>query len=134
MLIRSLIWCIDSNLHVRIYHIVDCAEIFEFDATCDPPSRLEVAVYDFDGPFDEATPIGQSEVNFVKSKLSDLSDIWIPLQGMSSQASQPKLHLRIFLDNTRGNELVMEYLRKMGKEVGKKVRNCTVPYIGLVWS
>jgi len=131
MLIWSLIWCIDINLHIRIYDIVDRAEIFEFDATCDPPSRLEVAVYDFDGPFDEATPLGQSEVNFVKSNSSELADLWIPLQGKSAQASQSKLHLRIFLDNTRGNELVMDYLRKMGKEVGKTVRNCIVPYIGL---
>lgn len=29
------------------------AEIFEFDAMDDPPSVLDVVVYDFDGPFDE---------------------------------------------------------------------------------
>ncbi|ONK82007.1 uncharacterized protein A4U43_C01F35170 [Asparagus officinalis] len=96
-------------------------EVFEFDATCDPPSRMEVTVYDFDGPFDEAIPLGYSEVNFVKSNLSDLANVWVPLQGKCIQASKCELHLRIFLDNTRGNEVVIEYLTKMGREVGKKI-------------
>jgi hypothetical protein len=87
----------------------------------DPPSVLDVDVYDFDGPFDEAMSLGHTEINFVKSNLSDLADVWVPLQGKLAQACQSKLHLRIFLNNTRGSNVVKEYLSKMEKEVGKKV-------------
>ncbi|KAJ6912198.1 hypothetical protein NC651_014776 [Populus alba x Populus x berolinensis] len=96
-------------------------EIFEFDAMDDPPSVLDVEVYDFDGPFNEAMSLGHTEINFVKSNLSDLADVWIPLQGKLAQACQSKLHLRIFLNNTRGSNVVKEYLSKMEKEVGKKI-------------
>ncbi|OVA08280.1 C2 calcium-dependent membrane targeting [Macleaya cordata] len=96
-------------------------EIFEFDAMDEPPSMLDVEVFDFDGPFTEATCLGHAEINFLKSNLSDLADIWIPLKGKSAQACQAKLHLRIFLNNTRGSNVVKEYLAKMEKEVGKKI-------------
>ncbi|KAL3521797.1 hypothetical protein ACH5RR_014631 [Cinchona calisaya] len=97
-------------------------EIFEFDAMDEPPSVLEVEAFDFDGPFDEATSLGHSEINFLKTNISDLSDIWVPLQGKLAQACQSKLHLRIFLNNTRGSNVVKDYLSKMEKEVGKKIR------------
>ena len=100
---------------------MDVAEIFEFDAMDDPPSVLDVDVYDFDGPFNEAMTLGHTEINFVKSNLSDLADVWVPLHGKLAQACQSKLHLRIFLNNTRGSNVVKEYLSKMEKEVGKKV-------------
>lgn len=96
-------------------------EIFEFDAMDEPPSVLEVEVFDFDGPFDEATSLGHAEINFLKANISELADIWIPLQGKLAQAWQSKLHLRIFLDNTHGGNAVQEYLAKMEKEVGKKI-------------
>ncbi|KHG07899.1 hypothetical protein F383_03817 [Gossypium arboreum] len=96
-------------------------EIFEFDAMEEPPSVLDIEVFDFDGLFDEATSLGQAEINFLKSNISDLADVWIPLQGKQAQACQSKLHLRIFLDNTRGGHVVKEYLSKMEKEVGKKI-------------
>ncbi|KAJ7967858.1 C2 and GRAM domain-containing protein [Quillaja saponaria] len=96
-------------------------EIFEFDAMDEPPSVLDVEVYDFDGPFDEATSLGHAEINFLKSNISDLADIWVPLEGKLALACQSKLHLRIFLDNTRGGNVVQEYLSKMEKEVGKKI-------------
>ncbi|CAM0946268.1 unnamed protein product [Alopecurus aequalis] len=95
-------------------------EIFEFDAMDDPPSRLDVVVHNSDGPVDETT-IGRTEINFVKNNLSDLDDMWLPLDGRFAQGSEPKLHLRIFLNNSRGTEVVMNYLDKMGKEVGKKM-------------
>ncbi|PNT66112.1 hypothetical protein BRADI_3g07360v3 [Brachypodium distachyon] len=95
-------------------------EIFEFDAMDDPPSRLDVVVHDSDGPSDETT-IGRTEVNFVKNNLTDLGDMWLPLDGRFAQGSEPKLHVRIFLNNSRGTEVVMNYLEKMGKEVGKKM-------------
>lgn len=94
-------------------------EVFEFDAMDDPPSRMDIAIYDSSGQ----CIIGHAEVNFLKNNLSDLTDIWLPLDGKCDQASHPKLHLRIFLNNSRGTEVVMNYLSKMGKEVGKKVRN-----------
>uniref|UniRef100_A0A5B7ALW6 C2 and GRAM domain-containing protein n=1 Tax=Davidia involucrata TaxID=16924 RepID=A0A5B7ALW6_DAVIN len=97
-------------------------EIFEFDAMDEPPSMLDVEVYDFDGPFDEATSLGHAEINFVKTNISDLADVMVPLQGKLAQACQSKLHLRIFLNNTRGGNVVKEYLTKMEKEVGKKIR------------
>lgn len=105
------------------FHILDPQwnEIFEFDAMDDPPSVLYVDVYDFDGPFEEPASLGHAEVNFVKSNLSELADIWIPLQGTLAQACQSKLHLRIFLNNTQGTAVVTEYLTKMEKEVGKKI-------------
>ncbi|CAN6220845.1 unnamed protein product [Urochloa humidicola] len=92
-------------------------EVFEFDAMDDPPSRMDIAIYDSSGP----CIIGHTEVNFLKNNLSDLTDIWLPLDGKCDQASNPKLHLRIFLNNSRGTEVVMNYLAKMGKEVGKKI-------------
>ncbi|CDP04547.1 unnamed protein product [Coffea canephora] len=97
-------------------------EIFEFDAMDEPPSVLEVEIFDFDGPFDEATSLGHTEINFLKSNISDLSDVWVPLQGKLAQACQSKLHLRIFLNNTRGTNVVKDFLSKMEKEVGKKIR------------
>ncbi|KAG7012672.1 C2 and GRAM domain-containing protein, partial [Cucurbita argyrosperma subsp. argyrosperma] len=98
-------------------------EIFEFDAMNEPPSVLGVEVYDFDGPFDEAASLGYAEINFLRTSISDLADIWVPLQGKLAQTCQSKLHLRIFLDNTRGSNVnvVKEYLSKMEKEVGKKI-------------
>jgi len=57
----------------------------------------------------------------IATPLTDLGDVWIPLQGKLAQACQSKLHLRIFLNNTRGSNIVKEYLTKMEKEVGKKV-------------
>ena len=89
----------------------------------EPPSVMEVEVLDFDGPFDEATSLGHAEINFVKTNLADLADVWIPLHGKLAQACQSKLHLRIFLNNTRGNHVVTEYINKMEKEVGKKVND-----------
>lgn len=82
---------------------------------------LDIDVYDFDGPFDEPTSLGHAEINFVKSNLSELADVVVPLQGKLAQACQSKLHLRIFLNDTRGSDVVKEYLSKMEKEVGKKV-------------
>lgn len=96
-------------------------EIFEFDAMDEPPSVLDVGVYNFDGPFDESASLGYVEINFVKTNISDLADVWLPLHGKLAQACQSKLHLRIFLDNTRGGSSVKEYLTKMEKEVGKKI-------------
>ncbi|XP_074295148.1 C2 and GRAM domain-containing protein At1g03370-like [Silene latifolia] len=97
------------------------SEIFEFDAMDDPPSVLEVEVFDFDGPFDEATSLGHAEINFLKANISELSDIWVPLQGKLAQAWQSKLRLRIFLDNSRGGNAVGEYLAKMEEKVGKRI-------------
>nr|GMD42526.1 C2 and GRAM domain-containing protein At1g03370 [Ipomoea batatas] len=97
-------------------------EIFEFDAMEEPPSLLNVEVFYFDGPFHEATSIGHAEINFIKTKISDLSEIWITLQGKLALACQSKLHLRIFLNNTKGSNAAKDYLSKMEKEIGKKIK------------
>ncbi|XP_019183991.1 PREDICTED: C2 and GRAM domain-containing protein At1g03370-like isoform X2 [Ipomoea nil] len=97
-------------------------EIFEFDAMEEPPSLLNVEVFYFDGPSHEAASIGHAEINFIKTKLSDLSDIWITLQGKLALACQSKLHLRIFLNNTKGSNVAKDYLSKMEKEIGKKIK------------
>ncbi|KAL5544117.1 hypothetical protein UlMin_007901 [Ulmus minor] len=96
-------------------------EILEFDAMEEPPAVLDVEVYDFDGPFDQAVSLGHAEINFLKHSATELADLWIPLEGKLAQSSQSKLHLRIFVDNNNGVETIREYLSKMGKEVGKKL-------------
>ncbi|XP_041027805.1 C2 and GRAM domain-containing protein At1g03370-like isoform X1 [Juglans microcarpa x Juglans regia] len=96
-------------------------EIFEFDAMDELPSVLDVEVYNFDGSFDEIASLGHAEINFLKYNKSDLADLWIPLQGKLAQACRSKLHLRVFLDNSRGGNVVREYLSKMEKKVGKKM-------------
>ncbi|KAG2684549.1 hypothetical protein I3760_10G082200 [Carya illinoinensis] len=95
-------------------------EIFEFDAMDELPSVLDVKVYDFDGPFDEITSLGHAEINFLKYNKSDLADLWIPLQGKLAQACRSKLHLRVFLDNSKGGNVVREYLSKMEKEMNAR--------------
>ncbi|KAG6387535.1 hypothetical protein SASPL_152727 [Salvia splendens] len=97
-------------------------EILEFDAMNEPPSRLDVEVFDFDGPFVEPSSLGHAEINFLKTSVSDLSDVWIPLQGKLSQACQSKIHLRIFLNSTKATNSFQEYIAKVEKEVGKKIR------------
>ncbi|KAI4311851.1 hypothetical protein MLD38_036714 [Melastoma candidum] len=96
-------------------------EILEFDAMEDPPSVLDVDVFYFNGSFAEATSLGHAEINFVRTNIADLADFWVPLCGKLAQAFQSKLHLRIFLKNTRGKNVDRDYLSKMEKEVGKKI-------------
>jgi hypothetical protein len=44
------------------------------------------------------------------------------LQGKLAQTCKSRLHLRVFLENTKVPETTMrEYMSKMEKEVGKKV-------------
>ncbi|KDP31032.1 hypothetical protein JCGZ_11408 [Jatropha curcas] len=96
-------------------------DILEFDAMEEPPSVLDVEVFDFDGPFDQATSLGHAEINFLKHSSTELADMWISLEGKLAQSFQSKLHLRIFLDNNNGVQTIKEYLTKMEKEVGKKL-------------
>ncbi|KAJ8772275.1 hypothetical protein K2173_027452 [Erythroxylum novogranatense] len=77
--------------------------------------------FDFDGPFDRATSLGHAEVNFLKHTSTELADMWVSLEGKLALSSQSKLHLRIFLDNSKGIDTIREYLTKMEKEVGKKL-------------
>ncbi|KAH9626909.1 hypothetical protein KSS87_014970 [Heliosperma pusillum] len=96
-------------------------EVLEFDASDELPSVLDVEVFDFDGPFDQALSLGHAEVNFVKHAATELADMWIPLQGKLAVSSQSKLHVRIFVENKKGVETIKDYLTKMEKEVGKKL-------------
>lgn len=88
----------------------------------EPPSVLDVEVFHFDGPFDQDVSLGHAEINFLKHTSTELADMWLLLEGKLAQSSQSKLHLRIFLDNNKGVQTIKEYLGKMEKEVGKKVR------------
>ncbi|XP_073124077.1 C2 and GRAM domain-containing protein At5g50170 isoform X1 [Henckelia pumila] len=97
-------------------------EILEFDLVEDPPSVLNVEVFDFDGPFDQVFSLGHAEINFLKHTSAELADLWIPLNGKLAQSAQSKLHLRIFLYNNNGVETIADYLAKMEKEVGKKLK------------
>lgn len=96
-------------------------DILEFDAMEEPPSVLDVEVFDFDGPFDQATSLGHAEINFLKHTSTELADMWVFLEGKLAQSAQSKVHLRIFLENNNGVETIKEYLTKMEKEVGKKL-------------
>ena len=97
----------------------------------EPPSVLDVEVFDFDGPFDQDVSLGHAEINFLKHTSTELADMWVLLEGKLAKSAQSKLHLRIFLDNNKGVETIKEYLEKMEKEVGKKAstRNltCSLP-------
>ncbi|XP_042500360.1 C2 and GRAM domain-containing protein At5g50170 isoform X2 [Macadamia integrifolia] len=96
-------------------------EILEFDAMEEPPSVLDVEVFDFDGPFDPSASLGHAEINFLRHTSAELADMWVSLDGKLAQASQSKLHVRIFLENNKGVETIKDYLTKMEKEVGKKL-------------
>ncbi|XP_068306003.1 C2 and GRAM domain-containing protein At5g50170 [Pyrus communis] len=96
-------------------------DILEFGAMEEPPSVLDVEVFDFDGPFDRATSLGHAEINFLKHSATELADLWVSLDGKLAQSSQSKLHVRIFLDNNKGAETIRDYMTKMEKEVGKKL-------------
>ncbi|VVB15527.1 unnamed protein product [Arabis nemorensis] len=96
-------------------------EVIEFDAMEEPPSVLDVEVFDFDGPFDQGASLGHAEINFLKHTADELADLCVPLVGHHAQASQSKLQLRIFLENKNGVETMKDYLSKVEKEVGKKL-------------
>lgn len=96
-------------------------EILEFDTLEELPSVLDVEVFDFDGPFDQAASLGHAEINFLKHTASELADLWVPLQGKHAVSTQAKVHLRIFVENKNGVETIKDYLTKMEKEVGKKL-------------
>ncbi|KAL3687800.1 hypothetical protein R1sor_014109 [Riccia sorocarpa] len=92
-------------------------EVYEFDATEDPPSTLDVEVFDYDGPFSQAESLGHASINFLKTTEGDLADIWLPLVGKMAQVHGCKLHLRILLTNTKdGDSVKQEYI---GKVMGK---------------
>jgi len=107
--------------HSKVSYRWNFAEIFEFDATEDPPATLDVEVFDYDGPFSEPETLGHAEINFVRTGLSDLSDVWIPLDGKIARAHGSKLHLRVFLSNTRDSDALPDYLERVEREVGLKV-------------
>ncbi|KAE9608533.1 putative C2 domain, GRAM domain, VASt domain-containing protein [Lupinus albus] len=92
-----------------------------FDAMEEPPSVLGVEVFDFDGPFDQDVSLGYAEINFLKHSPIELADMWVLLEGKLAQSAQSKLHLRIFLDNNKGDEIIKDYLERKEKEVGKKL-------------
>lgn len=95
--------------------------MFEFDATEDPPSTMDIEVFDYDGPFSEPEILGHAEINFLRKSIGDLSDFWIPLDGKTARANGSKLHLRVFLSNTGDCNALPNYLERVEREVGLKV-------------
>ncbi|KAG0620711.1 hypothetical protein M758_4G237500 [Ceratodon purpureus] len=97
-------------------------EIFEFNPTEDPPSTMGVEVFHYDGPFSEAESLGHAEINFLKQSPGQLADCWLPLDGKGTQANGSELHLRVYLTNTRDDDALPEYVERIEREVGIKVR------------
>lgn len=113
-------YCLVDN-HLTLPKFCNLAEIFEFNATDDPPTRMDVEVFDYDGPFSAAESLGHAEINFLRQSPGDLSDIWLSLNGKSARANGSKLHLRVYLTNTRDADALPEYLERVEREVGLKV-------------
>ncbi len=97
------------------------AEIFEFNATEDLPSTMDVEVFDYDGPFSEAESLGHAEVNFLKQGPGELADFWISLSGKSALAHGSRLHIRVNLFNTQETDGLPGYIERVEREVGAKV-------------
>uniref|UniRef100_A0A251URH1 Putative C2 domain-containing protein n=1 Tax=Helianthus annuus TaxID=4232 RepID=A0A251URH1_HELAN len=51
-------------------------EVLEFDAAEEPPSLLDVEVFDFDGPFGQAASLGHAEIRFLRHTTEELADMW----------------------------------------------------------
>ncbi|KAH9308298.1 hypothetical protein KI387_036209, partial [Taxus chinensis] len=96
-------------------------EVLEFDATEDAPSTMDIEIFDFEGPFSEAESLGHGEINFLKQSSEELADLWVQLEGKHARLHGSKLHLRIFLTNTKDSDLVTHYIQKVEKKVGKKI-------------
>lgn len=82
---------------------------------------MDVEVFNYDGPFSDAESLGHAEMNFLKQSPDDLADIWLSLSGKNSRESGSRLHLRVFLTNTKESDALPEYLERVEKEVGTKV-------------
>ncbi|KAI5059333.1 hypothetical protein GOP47_0025652 [Adiantum capillus-veneris] len=96
-------------------------EKFEFDATEEAPSTMNVEVFNFEGPFTEAGSVGHAEINFLKQTPEELADLWVPLEGKDALAAGSKIHLRIVLMNTKESDSAGQYIEKVEKEVGRKI-------------
>eukprot|EP00850_Spirogloea_muscicola_P005882 SM000027S09663 [mRNA] locus=s27:621504:627334:+ [translate_table: standard] len=95
-------------------------EILEFDAMDDAPSTLSLEVFDYEGPFAQAESLGRAEVNFLKLSAEALGDLWLPLEGRRAKAAGSKIHLRLFLTNTRDGELLQPLMQRVEKEIVKR--------------
>lgn len=98
------------------------AEIFEFDATEDPPSTMDVEIFDYEGPLSEPELLGHAQINFLKMTPDQLADLWLPLNGKKAKTAGSRLHLRVYLTNTKENDVRPEYLEKVEKEAKTKVK------------
>lgn len=79
-------------------------------------------MFDYDGPFSDAESLGHAEINFLKQSPNNLSDFWVSLSGKNARTHGSKLHLRVFLTNTKESDALPEYLERVEKEVGTKVQ------------
>ncbi|KAH7306526.1 hypothetical protein KP509_22G016900 [Ceratopteris richardii] len=96
-------------------------ERFEFDATEELPSTMNVEVFNFEGPFTEAESVGHAEINFLKQSPEQLADLWVPLEGKDAVSAGSKIHLRIVLTSTKETDSAGTYIKRVEKEVGRKI-------------
>ncbi|KAK4778861.1 hypothetical protein SAY86_006389 [Trapa natans] len=86
----------------------------------EPPSVLDVEVFDFDGPFNQATSLEHAEINFLKHTDTELADMWVFLEGKLIQSSQSKLHLRIFWTKIMGWRQLRNTYQKWKRKSGRR--------------
>ncbi|GJP73769.1 hypothetical protein CLOP_g4456 [Closterium sp. NIES-67] len=110
-------------------------EVLSFDAFEDPPSTLDIEVFDYDGPFSDPTALGQAEIDLVRRSSQELADLWVPLQGGAKaearrggkahgqgqgQGVEPRLQLRVLLTST-SDASAPRILERISKQVGKEL-------------
>ncbi|KAK4768091.1 hypothetical protein SAY87_003232 [Trapa incisa] len=95
-------------------------KILEFDPMEEPPSVFDVEVFDFDGPFNQATSLEHAEINFLKHTDTELADMWVFLEGKLIQSSQSKLHLRIFWTKIMGWKQLRNTYQKWKRKSGRR--------------
>lgn len=57
------------DFNAEFYSPNNYVEVFEYDATKEPPSMMDVEALDFKGPFAEASSLGYAKINFLKLSL-----------------------------------------------------------------
>ncbi|GJX18222.1 hypothetical protein Tco_0219054 [Tanacetum coccineum] len=66
---------VDFSLEKSDEDILWKADILESDVTEEPPSLLDVEVFDFDGPFGQAASLGHTHIRFLRHTSEVLADM-----------------------------------------------------------
>lgn len=68
----------------------------------DPPSVMKVEAFNFEGLLtEEAASLGSAEIKFSNYNSEELADLWLLLEGNMVQAFDSRLHLQVFMTNSR---------------------------------